>query len=61
MMDTLPYWCVTWAVGQEHFADCRTTYDNLFLRIIDFQHRQCTDYHLKSYAKGPPEGPKRGR
>ena len=46
MMETLLHGCVTWNLGQEHFAELR----KLLLRIIGCQHRQRTD-HLMSYAK----------
>ena len=49
VMETLLYGCVTWALGQEHFAELRTAQHNL-LRIIGFHRRQRTDY-LMSYAK----------
>ena len=48
--ETLLYGCVTWTLGQEHFAELRTAHHNLLLRIIGFQRRQRTD-HLMSYAK----------
>ena len=50
VMETLLYGCVTWTLGQEHFAELRTAHHNLLLRIIGFQRRQRTD-HLMSYAK----------
>ena len=37
VMETLLYGCVTWTLGQEHFAELRTTHHNLLLRIIGFQ------------------------
>ena len=49
VMETLLYACVTWTLGQEHFAELRTAHHNL-LRIIGFQRRQRAD-HLMSYAK----------
>ena len=49
VMETLLYGCVTWTLGQEHFAELRTAHHNL-LRIIGFQRRQRAD-HLMSYAK----------
>ena len=49
-MKTLLYGCLTWTLGQEHFAELRTAHNNLLLRIIGFQRRQRTD-HLMSYAK----------
>ena len=48
-VETLLYGCVTWTLGQEHFAQLRTAHHNL-LRIIGFQRRQRTD-HLMSYVK----------
>ena len=48
-VETLLYGCLTWTLGQEHFAELRTAHHNL-LRIIGFQRRQRTD-HLMSYAK----------
>ena len=50
VMETLLHGCVTWTLGQEHFADLRTAHDNLLIRIIGFQRRQRTD-HLMSCAK----------
>ena len=50
VMETLLYGCVTWTLGQEHFAELRTAHHKLLLRIIGFQRRQRTD-HLMSYAK----------
>ena len=50
VMETLLYGCVTWTLGQEHFAELRTAHHNLLLWIIGFQRRQRTD-HLMSYAK----------
>ena len=41
-METLLYGCVTWTLGQEHFAELRTAHHNLLLRIIGFQRRQRT-------------------
>lgn len=35
VMETLLYGCVTWTLGQEHFAKLPT--HQLFLRIIGFQ------------------------
>ena len=49
-VETLLYGCVTWTLGQEHFAELRTAHHNFFPRIIGFQRRQRTD-HLMSYAK----------
>ena len=49
VMETLPYGCVTWTVGKEHFAELRTAHHRLVLRIIGFQRRQRTD-HPMSYA-----------
>ena len=49
-METLLYGCVTWTLGQEHFAELRTAHHNLLLRFIGFQRRQRTD-HLMSYVK----------
>ena len=49
VMETLPYGCVTWALGLEHFTKLLTAQHNL-LRISGFQHRQRTD-HRMSYAK----------
>ena len=49
-METLLYGCVTWTLGQEHFAELRTAHHNLLLRIIGFQRRQRTA-HLMSYTK----------
>ena len=34
VMETLLYGCVTWTLGQEHFAELRTAHHNLLLRII---------------------------
>ena len=42
VMETLLYGCVTWTLGQEHFAELRTAHHNLLLRIIGFQRRQRT-------------------
>ena len=39
VMETLLYGCVTWAFGQEHFAELRTAHRRLLLRIIGFQRR----------------------
>ena len=50
VMETLLYGCVTWTLGQEHFAELRTAHHKLLLRIIGLQRRQRTD-HLMSYAK----------
>ena len=50
VMETLLYGCVTWTLGQEHFAELRTAHHTLLLRIIGFQRRQHTD-HLMSYVK----------
>ena len=50
VMETLLYGCVTWTLGQEHFAELRTAHHNFSPRIIGFQRRQRTD-HLMSYAK----------
>ena len=50
VMETLLYGCVTWTLGEEHFADLRSAHHNLLLRIIGFQRRQRID-HLMSYAK----------
>ena len=33
VMETLLYWCVTWTLDQEHFAELRTAHHKL-LRII---------------------------
>ena len=44
------YGCVTWTLGQQHYAKLRTAHHLLLLRVIGFQRRQCTD-HLMSYAK----------
>ena len=55
-METLLYGCVTWILGQEHFAELRTAHRNLLnllLRITGFQRRQCTDHLIMSYAKAP--------
>ena len=49
-MEPLPYECVTWILGQEHFADLRTAPNNLLLRNVGFQGRQRTD-NLMSYVK----------
>ena len=51
VMVTLLYGCVTWTLGQEHFAELRTAHHNL-LQIIGFQRRRRTD-QLMSYAKAP--------
>ena len=48
-METLLYGCVTWTLGQEHFAELQTAHHNLLLRIIGFQRRRID--HLMSYAK----------
>ena len=37
VMETLPYGCVNWPLGQEHFVELRTAHHNLLLRIIGFQ------------------------
>ena len=50
VMETLLYGCVTWTLGQEHFAELRTAHHKFLLRLIGFQRRQRTD-HLMSYAK----------
>ena len=50
VMKTLLYGCVTWNLGNEHFAQLRTAYHRFLLRIIGFQRRLRTD-HLMSYAK----------
>ena len=50
VMETLPYGCVNWPLGQEHFVELRTAHHNLLLRIIGFQRRQRNDYFM-SYAK----------
>ena len=50
VMETLPYGCVTWTLGKQHFAELRTAHHRFLLRIIGFQRRQRTD-HLMSYAK----------
>ena len=49
-METLLYGCVTWTLGNEHFAELRTAHHRFLIRIIGSQHRQRTD-HLMSYAK----------
>ena len=36
VMETLLYGCVTWTLGQEHFAELRTARYKLFVRIIGF-------------------------
>ena len=50
MIETLRYECVTWTLGQDHFAELRTAHDNLLPRIIGFQRRQRTEPPM-SYAK----------
>ena len=50
VMETMLYGCVTWTLGQQHFAKLRTAHHHLLLRIIGFERRQRTD-HLMSYAK----------
>ena len=47
---TLLYGCITWTLGQEHFAELRTVHHRFRLRIIGFPRRQRTD-HPMSYAK----------
>ena len=42
--------CVTWTLGQEHFAELRTAHHNLLRPTIGFHRRQRTD-HLMSYTK----------
>ena len=49
-IETMLYGCVTWTLGQQHYAKLRTAHHHLLLRVIGFQRRQCTD-HLMSYAK----------
>ena len=56
VMETLLHGCVTWALGQEHFAKLRTAHHNLLLRIIGFQRRQRTD-HCMSYAEDLKKAP----
>ena len=36
VMETLLYGCVTWTLGQEHFAELRTAHHSLLLRNIGF-------------------------
>ena len=50
VMKTLLYWCATWTIGNEHFAELRTAQHRFILPIIGFQRRHRTDY-LMSYAK----------
>ena len=50
VMETLLYGCMTWTLGQEHFAELRTANHKLLLRIIGFQRRQRTD-RIMLYAK----------
>ena len=50
VMETLLYGCVTWTLGQGHFAELLMAHHNLLLRILGFQCRQRTD-HLMSYVK----------
>ena len=49
-METLLYGCVTWTLGQEHFAELRTAHHKLYRWIFGFQRLQRTN-HLMSYAK----------
>ena len=56
VMKTLLYGCVTWNLGNEHFAELRTAYHRFLLRIIGFQRRLRTD-HLMSYAKAIEKAP----
>ena len=50
VMETLLYGCVTWTLGQEHFAELRTAHHKLYRRIFGFQCLQRID-HVMSYAK----------
>ena len=50
VVETLLDGCVTWILGQEHFAELRTAHHDLLLSINGFQRRQRTD-HLMLYAK----------
>ena len=50
LVETLLYWCVTWTIGKEHFAELRTAHHRFLLRITGFQRRQRTN-HLMPYAK----------
>ena len=50
VMETLPYGCVSWTLGKEHFAELRTAHHRFLLRMVGFERRQRTD-HLMSYAR----------
>ena len=50
VMEALLDGCVTWALGQEHFAELRMAHHKLLMRTIGSQHRQRTD-HLMSYTQ----------
>ena len=50
VVETLLHGCVTWTLGQEHFAELRTAHLKRLLRVIDFQRQQRND-RLMSYAK----------
>lgn len=50
VMGTLRDGRVVWTLGQEHFAETRTTRHEFLVQIIGLQRRQRTD-HLVSYVK----------
>ena len=50
VLETLLYGCMTWTLGQEHYAKLRTVHHQLLLRTIGFSRRQRSDRVL-SYSK----------
>ena len=50
VLETLLYGCMTWTLGQEHYAKLRTVHHQLLLRTISFSRRQRSDLVL-SYSK----------
>jgi len=50
VLETLLYGCMTWTLGQEHYAKLRTVHHQLLLRTIGFSRRQRSD-HVLSYSK----------
>ena len=56
VLETLLYGCMTWTLGQEHYAKLRTVHHQLLLRTIGFSRRQRTDHvcmykYVLSYSK----------
>ena len=50
VLETLLNGCMTWTLGQEHYAKLRTVHHQLLLGTIGFSRRQRSD-HVLSYSK----------